>query len=153
MQDKIIKIYTDGGCRGNQSDKNIGAWGAYLVCGDKEKKISGFEENTTNNRMELKGAIEGLKCVNPKFYVELYLDSNYVLQGLDSWINNWKKNNWKTSTKKDVLNKDLWIELDEIKSKFTNIKLIKVKGHSGNYGNEVADKLCNDEMDKYGGGK
>lgn len=146
---KVIKIYTDGGCRGNQSDNNIGAWGVYMECGELTRELSGVEHNTTNNKMELKGAIEGLKAVkNKKYAVELYLDSAYVLNGLESWIYKWKLNNWRTSSKKPVLNMDLWKELDEIRNTFSNIKYIKVKGHSGHYGNEKADAILNKAMDE-----
>lgn len=145
----IIKIYTDGGCRGNQSENNIGAWAAYMEYGEHKKEISGGAINTTNNIMELTGCIEGLKAVkNKNIPVEVYLDSAYVLNGITSWIENWKQKGWKTANKKPVLNKELWVELDNLKSQFSNIKFIKVKGHSDNPGNNRADYLCNVEMDK-----
>lgn len=145
----IIKIYTDGGCRGNQNDTNIGAWGAYLECGDLKKEISGSAINTTNNIMELTGCIEGLKAVkNKNMQVEVYLDSAYVLNGITSWIDGWKKKNWTTANKKPVANKELWIELDNLRNEFNNIKFIKVKGHADNPGNIKADLLCNEAMDK-----
>lgn len=146
---KVIKLYTDGGCRGNQSDNNIGAWGAYMVYGDVSKEIKGGEINTTNNIMELKGCIEGLKAIkNKTLPVEVYLDSAYVLNGITSWIEGWKKKGWRTANKKPVLNKELWIELDSERNKFNNIEFIKVKGHAGNEGNEIADRLCNEAMDE-----
>lgn len=145
----IIKIYTDGGCRGNQNETNIGAWAAYMEYGELKKEISGGAINTTNNIMELTGCIEGLKAVkNKNLPVEVYLDSAYVLNGITSWIDNWKKKGWKTANKKPVLNKELWVELDDLRSQFSNIKFIKVKGHSDNPGNNRADYLCNMEMDK-----
>ena len=146
---KVIKIYTDGGCRGNQSDNNIGGWGAYMVYGDVSKEIKGGEINTTNNIMELKGCIEGLKAIkNKTLPVEVYLDSAYVLNGITNWIEGWKKKGWRTANKKPVLNKELWIELDSERNKFNNIEFIKVKGHAGNEGNEIADRLCNEAMDE-----
>lgn len=99
--------------------------------------------------MELKGAIEGLKAIkNREIPTVMYLDSSYVLNGITSWIDAWKKNGWRTSNKKSVTNKELWIELDEIKSKFRDLKFIKVKGHSDNFGNIQADRICNEYMDK-----
>ncbi len=146
---KVIKLYTDGGCRGNQSDNNIGGWGAYMVYGDVSKEIKGGEINTTNNIMELKGCIEGLKAIkNKTLPVEVYLDSAYVLNGITNWIEGWKKKGWRTANKKPVLNKELWIELDSERNKFNNIEFIKVKGHAGNEGNEIADRLCNEAMDE-----
>ena len=146
---EAIKIYTDGGCRGNQSDNNKGAWGVYMEYGNLTKELSGGAINTTNNIMELTGCIEGLKAVkNKSLPVEVYLDSAYVLNGITSWIENWKKKGWKTANKKPVLNKALWMELDALKSQFPNIKFIKVKGHSDNPGNNRADALCNEMMDK-----
>ena len=146
---KVIKLYTDGGCRENQSDNNIGAWGAYMVYGDVSKEIKGGEINTTNNIMELKGCIEGLKAIkNKTLPVEVYLDSAYVLNGITNWIEGWKKKGWRTANKKPVLNKELWIELDSERNKFNNIEFIKVKGHAGNEGNEIADRLCNEAMDE-----
>lgn len=146
---KVIKLYTDGGCRGNQLDNNIGAWGAYMVYGDVSKEIKGGEINTTNNIMELKGCIEGLKAIkNKTLPVEVYLDSAYVLNGITNWIEGWKKKGWRTANKKPVLNKELWIELDSERNKFNNIEFIKVKGHAGNEGNEIADRLCNEAMDE-----
>lgn len=146
---KVIKIYSDGGCRGNHLETNIGAWGVYMECGELTKELSGSAYNTTNNQMELKGAIEGLKAVkNKKYSIELYLDSAYVLNGLESWIDKWKLNNWMTSSKKPVSNVELWKELDEIRNTFSDIKYIKVKGHSGDYGNERADAILNKAMDE-----
>lgn len=147
--EKVIEIYTDGACRGNQNENNIGAWGVYLKCDDKVKELSGNTKNTTNNIMELTACIEGLKAIkNKKIKTKVYLDSAYVLNGITSWIKNWKNKGWRTSNKKQVLNKEFWIELDNLKSKFTDIEFIKVKGHSDNFGNIQADRLCNESMDK-----
>jgi ribonuclease HI len=110
------------------------------------KEYFGGEKNTTNNQMELRAAIEALKALNEPCIVNLTTDSKYVMQGITSWINNWKKNNWKNSAKKDVKNKDLWIELDKYVSKH-NVKWNWVKGHSGHEKNEIADLLANKGID------
>lgn len=147
-----IELYTDGGCRGNQAEDNIGAWGAYMTYGEYTNHISGGAVNTTNNIMELKGCIEGLKAIhNKSLPVRVYLDSAYVLNGITSWIKKWKENGWSTSKKQPVLNMELWQELDKLVCQFANIDFIKVKGHSDNYGNIQADKLCNEYMDKMEG--
>ena len=146
---KKIQIYTDGGCRGNGKKSNIGAWGAYLIYGEHTKEISGGSKKTTNNIMELMGCIEGLKAVKKKdIPVEVYVDSSYVLNGITCWIYGWKRNHWVLSNKEPVKNKELWIELDNLKSQFKDIKFIKVKGHSNCVGNNKADELCNKYMDK-----
>lgn len=144
-----LEIWTDGGCRGNHKTKNIGAWGVYMTYKENIKELCGAEKNTTNNKMELKGCIEGLKAVkNKNVPTIVYLDSAYVLNGITSWIDGWKKKGWKTSKKQDVLNKELWIELDKERSKFAFIEFKKVKGHSDNFGNNQADRLCNEAMNK-----
>ena len=104
-------------------------------------KLSGSEESTTNNRMELKAVIEALKYVNNETKLVIFTDSKYVMQGIQEWIKNWKINNWKTSQKKPVKNKELWQELDQLVSNRT-IEWQWVKGHSGDFGNEMADKLA-----------
>ena len=144
-----VMLYTDGGVRGNQNENNIGSWGAYMIYRDYENRISGGERNTTNNIMELKGCIEGLKAIkNKNLPVVVHLDSAYVLNGITSWIESWKRNGWRTSTKKPVQNMALWRELEAERNKFFSIEFVKVKGHSDNEGNNIADKLCNDYMDK-----
>lgn len=141
--EKII-IYTDGACSGNQNETNFGGWGVVLRQGNNTKELFGGVVNTTNNKMELQGAIQGLKALNKtNIPVELYSDSNYVIQGITSWIHGWKKNGWKNASKKPVENKELWIELDELRSKFKDIQFIKVKGHNGVELNELADDLAN----------
>ena len=143
------EMYCDGGCRGTQSDKNRGAWGVYIEYRDVIKKYSDGERNTTNNIMELKACIEGMKNIKIKTIpVTVYLDSAYVLNGITSWITGWKKNGWRSSNKKPVKNRELWMELDKLKSEFTDIKFVKVKGHSDNQGNIEADLLCNLKMDE-----
>jgi len=140
---KAIEIYTDGACRGNPG---AGGWGVYLLYKNEKKEFYGGKLNTTNNQMELTAAIEGLKVLKEPCKVKLYTDSKYVMDGINSWIANWKKNNWKTASKKDVKNKDLWIELDAETCKH-EIEWIWVKGHSGNIGNEKADALANMGID------
>ena len=141
---KTVNIYTDGACRGNPGD---GGWGVLIKYENTSKEIYGGEKNTTNNKMELKAAIEGLKALNESCIVNLTTDSKYVMQGITSWIDNWKKNNWKSSTKKDVKNKDLWLLLDKHVSKH-EVKWFWVKGHSGHEENEIADTLANRGIDQ-----
>ncbi len=137
-------IYTDGGSRGNPG---IGGWGAYIVCEGEVVELSGSEELTTNNRMELRAAIEGLQSIAEGERVSLYTDSTYVKDGITKWITNWKSNGWKTAAKKPVKNQDLWIALDEQVSRL-NVSWNWVKGHDGHEGNERADALCNAAMDE-----
>ena len=138
MKNKVI-IYTDGACKGNPG---VGGWGAVLTYKDKSKKIYGYEEKTTNNRMELKAAIEALSQLKSKSEVVIFTDSKYLMEGINSWIENWKTNNWRTSNKKEVKNIDLWKDID----KYNNYHAIEwnwVKGHSGDIGNDTADELAN----------
>ena len=137
MKNKIT-IYTDGACSGNPGK---GGWGAVLIYRDKQKHLSGSAILTTNNKMELTAAIEALKAVKKSNDIELYTDSQYVKNGINLWIINWKKNGWKTANKKEVANKDLWIELDKYVTHH-NISWFWVKGHSGNHYNEIADNLA-----------
>jgi ribonuclease HI len=141
---QVVTLYTDGGCRGNPGP---GGWGAVLIWGDKIKKLYGHELDTTNNRMELLAAIEGLKALKRKMDVKLYTDSQYVKQGITSWIANWKKNGWKTANRKPVKNQDLWIMLDEMINQH-NVSWHWVKGHAGDPMNELADQLANQAMDE-----
>jgi len=135
---KYIDIYTDGACSGNPGK---GGWGVYLKINNEEIELNGAKDNTTNNKMELTAVIEALKYLKCKSNINLFTDSKYVMQGIDEWIHNWKKNNWKTSKKEPVKNKELWIELDKLVS-LHNIQWKWVKGHSGDYGNERADYLA-----------
>jgi len=134
----IINIYTDGACSGNPGP---GGWGAYIDNAGVVTELSGREEDTTNNRMELKAVIEALNSFTSKTNLNLYTDSKYVMDGSSKWIENWKKNGWKTAQKKAVKNQDLWIELDKLVH-FHQIHWVWVKGHDGNLGNERADYLA-----------
>ena len=142
MEDKRVVIYTDGACSGNPGK---GGWGAILKYGNSEKRISGYSELTTNNKMELQAVIEALKILKRMCSVDLYTDSVYVKDGITKWINNWKKNNWRTSKKDDVKNKELWIELDNLSSKH-NIEWHWVKGHADNEINNAVDELARNEI-------
>ena len=135
----MIKIYTDGACSGNPG---VGGWGVVILeLGKNEVYLNGGEDNTTNNRMELTAAIEAIIYNLNSIDLEIYTDSKYLKDGIEKWINNWKKNNWKTVSKKSVKNKDLWIELDNIIQKH-KIKWNWVKGHANNKYNELADSLA-----------
>ncbi len=139
MANKKVTIYTDGACSGNPGK---GGWGAILIYGDVVKELSGGEDNTTNNRMELKAVIEALKALKSPCEVEIYSDSAYVVNAFtQKWIDNWIKNNWKTADKKSVKNVDLWQEL-LVLIKTHNVTFKKVKGHSDNELNERCDKLA-----------
>lgn len=136
-------MYTDGACRGNPGP---GGWGVILSYRDRNKKLSGFDPQTTNNRMELTAAIEGLRALSRACDIELNTDSKYVLQGISEWIESWKSNGWKTAAKKPVKNVDLWQSLDEQVRKH-RINWHWVKGHAGIEGNEMADQLANLAID------
>ena len=134
-----IKNYTDGACRGNPGQ---GGWGVLIISESEEKKLYGGEQSTTNNRMELMAAIKALEASAIKINIDLYTDSKYVMDGINSWVQNWKKNGWKTAAKKPVKNSELWIRLDELNLSH-NVNWHWVKGHSGDEGNEKADELAN----------
>ena len=140
---KKVSIYTDGACRGNPGP---GGWGALLRYGDTEKKLSGAELQSTNNRMELTAAIRALEALHQSCEVNLYTDSQYLRKGITEWMTTWKKRNWKTADKKPVKNIDLWLELDEQASRH-EIKWHWVKGHSGHPENDLADELANQAID------
>jgi ribonuclease HI len=135
----MIKIYTDGACKGNPG---VGGWGALILQDDKNIELFGGENETTNNRMELIAVIMALKEMSPSEELTIYTDSTYVQKGISEWIKNWKLNNWRSSNKKPVKNKDLWMQLDEA-SYSRKINWEWVKGHAGNEGNEKADELAN----------
>lgn len=140
---KHVLIYTDGACRGNPGP---GGWGAVLRYGQHEKILSGAEDHTTNNRMELMAAIQALASLREPCKVELYTDSKYVQKGISEWLLNWKKNGWKTSGKKAVKNADLWEALDREANRH-QISWHWVKGHSGHPENELADSIANQAID------
>ena len=141
VSNKVI-IYTDGACSGNPGN---GGWGAYIEIGDKRIELSGSENNTTNNRMELKAVIHALEYIDDQREVTVFTDSKYVMQGIQEWIKKWKTNDWKTSQKKDVKNKDLWVELDNL-TDLHSVEWKWVKGHSGDYRNDIADRLAVSEI-------
>ncbi|WP_119344230.1 ribonuclease HI [Facilibium subflavum] len=136
---KKVTIYTDGACKGNPGK---GGWGAVLQYKHTTKEIYGGEEDTTNNRMELMAAIKALSSLKRHCDVDLYTDSKYVQQGINSWLENWKKRNWQTAAKKAVKNQDLWQKLDALCQKHT-IHWHWVKGHSNHPLNDKADALAN----------
>ena len=142
----MITIYTDGACSGNPG---IGGWGV-VILGSKEDPIllNGGENNTTNNRMELTAAINAALYFKKKENLEIYTDSKYLKDGIESWILKWKTNGWKTSAKKAVKNKDLWSKLDNAIS-FHNIKWNWVKGHANNEFNEKADLLARKYIEEH----
>ena len=133
-----VELYTDGACSGNPGP---GGWGALLRYKTTEKELSGAEADTTNNRMELRAAIEGLRALKRQCQVTLYTDSKYVLQGVTEWMESWKARGWKTADKKPVKNQDLWVLLDEQVSRHS-VKFVWVKGHSGHMENERVDELA-----------
>jgi ribonuclease HI len=141
---KTIEIFTDGACRGNPGD---GGWGVLIRTDGHEETIYGGEENTTNNRMELLATIKALNFIAANSNVTLTTDSKYVIDGITKWIENWKIKNWKKSDNKPVLNKDLWILLDQASSNHS-ISWHWVRGHTGHRENEIADELANKGIDE-----
>lgn len=133
-----VELYTDGACSGNPGP---GGWGALLRYKGTEKELSGAEPETTNNRMELMAAIEGLKAIKRPCPVTLYTDSKYVLQGVTEWMSAWKTRGWKTADKKPVKNQDLWMALDEQVNRH-QVTWQWVKGHNGHIENERVDELA-----------
>lgn len=139
MSEEIVDIFTDGACKGNPG---VGGWGALLRTRGRERELFGGEAHTTNNRMELMGAIAALEALTRYCKVRLHTDSKYVHQGITTWLPGWKKAGWKTASKKPVKNEDLWRRLDALAVQH-KIEWIWVKGHSGHAGNEHADVLAN----------
>ena len=133
-----LKIYTDGACSGNPGK---GGWAAIILDGKKQSSISGSENKTTNNRMELMAPIMALKKIKIRSEIIIYTDSRYVKDGITEWIKKWKLNNWKNSNKKPVKNKDLWVKLDNHCQKH-NVSWKWVKAHAGNKLNNLVDELA-----------
>lgn len=141
---KHVMIYTDGACRGNPGP---GGWGALLRYGSHEKILSGSEEHTTNNRMELLAAIKALESLKEQCRIELYTDSQYVQKGISEWLVGWKKRHWIKPDKKPVKNADLWKQLDKETARH-EVSWHWVKGHSGHPENELVDSVANLAIDK-----
>jgi ribonuclease HI len=136
-------IYTDGACSGNPGP---GGWGAVILSEEKnDTNISGKENSTTNNRMELMAPIMALKKIKKTSQIVIYTDSIYLKNGITTWIKNWEKNGWKSANKKPVKNKDLWLTLNELSKKHI-INWKWVKAHAGNKYNEIADKLATEAI-------
>ena len=138
LEATIVEIFTDGACSGNPGP---GGWGAILRFKDREKELSGGAQETTNNRMELQAAIEGLRALKRPMRVAIHTDSTYVKDGVTKWIVNWKRNGWKTAAKKRVRNVDLWQALDDVLIGH-DVEWHWVKGHAGHPENERADALA-----------
>jgi ribonuclease HI len=146
---EAVVIYSDGACSGNPGP---GGWGAVLIYGGKRKELSGGEEQTTNNRMELRAATEALSALKRPCAAELHTDSQYLRKGITEWIGKWKRNGWKTADKKPVKNADLWMALDDAAQRH-RIEWHWVKGHAGEPENERADELARAGMAPFKNGK
>ncbi len=136
---EVVEIFTDGACKGNPGP---GGWGALLRFKGQDKTLHGGEEKTTNNRMELMGAIMALETLTRPCHVRLTTDSKYVIQGITEWMDGWKKRGWKNAAKKPVKNEDLWRRLDSA-TQGHQIEWAWVRGHTGHVENELADDLAN----------
>ena len=141
---KIVELFTDGACRGNPGP---GGWGVLLRYQEKERELWGGEPETTNNRMELQAAIEGLRALSEPCRVNLTTDSQYVRKGITEWISAWKRRGWRTAAKKPVKNVELWQLLDAEASRH-QVEWHWVKGHSGHRENDIADTLANRGIDE-----
>jgi ribonuclease HI len=135
---KTVQLITDGACIGNPGP---GGWAAILRHGARTREMHGYEPQTTNNRMELTAAIEGLRALKETCEIEVVTDSEYVKNGITTWIHGWKRNGWKTSSKKPVVNQDLWMELDELASQH-KIRWTWTKGHADHEDNNRCDELA-----------
>ena len=147
--DGAVEIFTDGACSGNPGP---GGWGAILRFGEVEKELSGGEQLTTNNRMELLAAISALDALKRRCPVVVHTDSQYLRDGVTKWVAGWKRNGWKTADKKPVKNQDLWMRLDEALKRH-DIEWRWVKGHAGHPENERADELARAGMAPFKGQK
>ena len=143
---RVVEIFTDGACSGNPGP---GGWGVLLRYGDTEKTLYGGEAQTTNNRMELMAAIEGLAALTRSCQVRLTTDSQYVRKGITEWLKGWKRNNWRTAAKQPVKNVDLWQRLDSEAARH-QVEWCWIKGHSGHRENEIADELARRGIPKAG---
>ena len=142
---KEIEIHTDGACSGNPG---VGGWGAVLIYKNHRKEISGGEEATTNNRMELTALIKALETIKEPCMIKVFTDSKYVCDSIkNGWVQNWQKNGWIKTDKKPALNSDLWERLLNLMSNHT-IEITWVKGHAGHPENELCDKLATDAIKK-----
>ena len=140
-----VEIYTDGACSGNPGP---GGWAGILNYKGEEKIFSGFEDNTTNNKMELTAVIKSLEALKEPCEVDLYTDSAYVSNAiLEDWITTWQLNNWKNSQKKEILNIELWKKLIKLLT-IHKVKFIKVKGHADNFNNNRCDKIARGQIEK-----
>lgn len=144
MSGKTVEIFTDGACSGNPGP---GGWGAVLRYEGHEKELSGGEEVTTNNRMEMLAAIKALEELKRPCKVRLHTDSRYLQQGVNQWLEGWKRNGWKSASKKPVKNQDLWQRIDELAGKH-DIEFVWLKGHAGHPENERADRLAVEAVPK-----
>lgn len=146
MTEPLLEIWTDGACKNNPGP---GGWGVLMRYGTRTKEMSGGANPTTNNKMELTAVIEAFKAIRRPCPVRLHLDSSYVKNGITQWIHSWKKKGWKTADKSPVKNVELWQELDRLVSGYeAPIEWCWVKGHAGDPGNERADALANEGVDK-----
>jgi len=136
---EVVRIYTDGACKGNPGP---GGWGALLRSGGHERELFGGDPATTNNRMELTAVIRALAALKQASKVEVYTDSEYVMKGITEWLAAWKRRGWKTADRKPVKNADLWRELDELAGRH-EVRWHWVRGHAGHPENERADALAN----------
>lgn len=138
----VVEAFTDGACSGNPGP---GGWGVLLRWNGTEKELKGGESDTTNNRMELMAAISALEALKRPVPIRLHTDSQYVKNGITTWIHGWKKNGWKTASKDPVKNEDLWRRLDDLVARHT-VEFHWVKGHAGHVENERADQLARDGL-------
>jgi ribonuclease HI len=136
---EVVRVFTDGACKGNPGP---GGWGAILRYGEHERELFGGERDTTNNRMELTAVIKALESLKRACHIELYTDSQYVRNGITVWMRDWKRRGWKTADRKPVKNQDLWQRLDELAAGH-EVHWHWVKGHAGHPENERADELAN----------
>ena len=144
---KVVNIYTDGACSGNQNETNIGGWGAVLEYGEHRKELFGGERNTTNNRMEMLAVIRALEFLKRPCRVTLTTDSQYVKNGITQWIRQWKRRGWRKADGQAVLNKDLWQRLDALCNQH-EVDWNWVRGHTGHPENETVDRLAREGIQK-----